>query len=396
MTAITFNSFLEDTCVLVAGAFLFVRGPMERLIAKGSWLGLLAGAFSASEAIFPGDRYPYAPHTLACAFATAIAGPGAGGIAGAVSILTSAVLLPRAITLVIAAQILLSVCAVGIVARLSQERWWCVPAFAISQVIGTKGAHFFLPNASPTLTSPTTMVANSFGLVLLLLVVRDARLRAESHRNLHEVDEARRIAAEAQLAIVRTRVQPHFLFNALNSIAALCMISPERAAEATANLGKLMRRSLEVDLAKGLSIREEMDIVANYIAVEKERFGSKLEVTYDIETFPEIEVPAFSIQILVENAVLHGLSTKVGAGKLRILARKSAGGATVAVIDDGVGIAYASRHRSTPHGLSILSDQLRSICGIGARLHVVRRDSGGTIAAFHVPEIKSPDRKRIR
>jgi hypothetical protein len=396
VAAITINSFIEDTSVLVAGAFLFVRGPMERLIKTGAWLGVLAGAFAASEAVFPGDRFPYAPHTLACAFATTIAGPIAGAISGGVAIIAAMALLPSGAANVITAQVLVTVACVSLVRNWSLTRWWSVPAAAFAQLCGIPLAHLVSNHPPATLVSPTTVPANAFGLVLLILVVRDARLRAESHQNLHDIDEARRIAAEAQLAIVRTRVQPHFLFNALNSIAALCTISPSRASEATIHLGKLMRRSLEVDLSKGLAIKEELETVRNYLAVEQERFGPKLAVSYDIEGAADIDVPAFSVQILVENAVLHGITPKASGGKLLVIARANRTGATVFVVDDGVGISVGAQNRGSPHGLTILKDQLHAICGPTARMHVVRRNGGGTIAAFHVPNFHPMARKGER
>ncbi len=395
MSAVSINSFIEDTSVLVAGAFLFVRGPMERITKNGIWLGALAGAFAASEAVFPGDRFPYAPHTLACAFATTVAGPHAGTIAAVVATVVAVGLLPLSAANLIVIQVLLAVLIVSIVRAWLPSRWWCIPAAAVAQLAGIALPSLFAHSPYTTLTSPSTVVANTFGLGLLMVVVRDARLRSDSHRHMHEVDEARRVAAEAQLAIVRTRVQPHFLFNALNSIASLCMISPERASEATVQLGKLMRRSLEFDLVNGLPLAVELETVQSYLSIEQERFGAKLLVEYDIDVSSTIEVPAFSVQILVENAVLHGITPKLSGGKILVTARKCRNGSSVSVADDGVGIVRDYEALSVPHGLTILRQQLFSICGPSARLHVINRPSGGTLAAFFIPSHNGKEQEGV-
>lgn len=385
MATVTINSFIEDTSVLVTSAFLFVRGPMERLLNSSAWVGVLAGGFAASEAAFPGDRYPYDPPVVACAFAVTFGGVRAGAITATMAVFAALALLPLRATNVIAVQVLVTLAVMVPLSRWLRSRWWSVGTSALAHACAIPLSKLATPAPPPLLVSPVSIPANAFGFVLLLLVVRDATLRAESFRHASEVLEAKRIAAEAQLAIVRTRVQPHFLFNALNSIAALCAISPKRASEATVNLGHLMRRALEIDLGKSIPLAEELAIVRSYLAVEQERFGPRLSVRYELGEIGDIEVPAFSVQILVENAVVHGVTPKVSGGQVCLILRRARSGATIYVVDDGVGIDHESELRASAHGLSILKQQLKAICGPAARLHVLQRRSGGTVAAFHVP-----------
>jgi LytS/YehU family sensor histidine kinase len=268
----------------------------------------------------------------------------------------------------------------------AKNKLWLIPASDVGQLAGVGIVALLNIDAPLDLTSPLTIVANSFGLVLLHVVVEDARLRAEAEHNRHEAGEARRIAAEARLAMLRSRVQPHFLFNALNSIAALCSISPERASRATVQLGSLMRRALEIDFGRVISLREEMITVNGYLQIEKERFGSKLKVKTFTEGCEDVGVPAFSVQILVENAVLHGISKRSRSGEILIVARPNPRGWTIAVVDDGAGVQPKGDTAQSSRGLGILSQQLRSMLGQSARLHVAPRATHGTIAAFQIPK----------
>ena len=382
---VTLNSFLEDTCVLVATAFVVVRGPFERLTQLPVWMGLLAGALGASEAFFPGARFPYGPHILAATFATAAGGPIAGAISALVILAVAWTILPLASDLAITVQVLTTIAMVAGMRKFLKGDLWAVGLCVAGQIIGIGVSHTLKSEAPESLTSFISVPANAFGLLLLGLVVHDARVRSDTVRVLHESIEARRVAAEAQLVMLRSRIQPHFLFNALNSIAALCTIAPKQASEATIQLGRLMRRSLEIDFGTGLTLGEELETVQAYLAIEQERFGNILRVSYDIDGAEKVIVPAFGVQILVENAVLHGITRRTGGGEVKIMARKNSRGWTIAVVDTGVGLSKPDWTRATPHGLGILRAQLRASHGHGGNLHLLARESGGALAAFCVP-----------
>jgi hypothetical protein len=385
MLGVTLNSFLEDTSVLVALAFVLVRGPLQRVAANPVGVGVLAGVLGLSEAIFPEARYPYAPHALACAFATALGGWRAGLVAAGVTVIAAAALLPGWEPVAILIQTLTTIDCLAAFGSYFRSRWWAAVPAAMGQTLGIEITDMLRAPLHQSLTSFVTVPANAFGFVLLMLVVRDANLRADAERRQHERDEARRLAAEAQLAMLRSRIQPHFLFNALNSIAALCTVAPKRASEATVELGQLMRRSLEIDFGQGLSLQQELQTVRSYLAIEQERFGAKLRVQLHTQGCESVIVPAFGVQILVENAILHGISRKSGAGEIAICARRKGGHCVVAVLDDGPGPGDSKWTRETPHGLGILSAQLRASFGSAGRLHLLGRRTGGTIAAFQVP-----------
>lgn len=381
LALVSVNSFIEDTSVVVAVAYLFVRGRFERLLANPMLSGSLFGVVAASEAVFPNARFPYASHTLACAFASAFVSWRAGAIAAAVSFLAFASLRSHSTALIEAFQVAVTVALVSQAFRFRRWRLLAVTIATIAaQSICTAAASAF-GTSSPSLESPWTIPANVFGVLLLALVLHDARVRSDVVRQKQEATESRRVAAEAEFVALRTRVQPHFLYNALTSIAALCDIEPRRARRAAIQLGSLMRKSLETDLGLPHSLAEELDLVRSYTDIESERFGPRIKVEVDANGCDGTEVPMFSVQILVENAILHGVSRIQRQGVVTVCARNCGKFTLIAVSDNGPGLPPGGWRQSTPHGLTILEAQLQAQ---GGDLKLLRRQSGGTLAVIKV------------
>jgi hypothetical protein len=384
LATVTVNSFLEDTSVLVATAFLLVRGPLERLLANPLWSGLTFGLLGASEAVLPNDRFPYATHTLVVAFASTFIGWRAGAIAALVAWLAFAIQMPTS-WLTVAVQLALCVAIPGLLPKPKQFK-------TIYDIVGISAAQTFAVFAAVQLSATQidsvsfwTIPANTFGAVLLALVVRDARLRSDAERHRQETIEAKRIAAEAQFGALRARVHPHFLFNALGAIAALCKIAPDRAAKAAISLGGLMRTSLEADFHDALPLAKEMETVRAYAQIECERFGSRLKLEYDVACCDDVAVPPFSVQILVENAILHGVSRAPQGGCVSVVARRSKKYTFIAVADDGVGLPAEGWRRASPHGLNLLEAQIFALSSQAGRLRILPRSSGGTLAVMRLP-----------
>ncbi len=370
--------------MIVAAAFLIVRGPLERLLGNQLLAGLAFGAIAASEAIFPNARFPYASHTLACGFITSAAGWRAGSASAVVAIFASLIFNPPQTATLFGFELALSVLAVSLFGLLAAGR----PMLSLLSIMVTQGLVITASTAfhsnQASLNSFWTIPANTFGAFLLGLVVRDARTRSDAIRHQREVAEARTLAIETELLMLRGRVHPHFLYNALTSIAALCDIAPKRASKAAINLGALMRQSLEQELPASRPLRLEMETVLTYAEIEMERFGSKLKLEVDTDGCEEIEIPPFAVQILVENAILHGVSPKALGGTVRITARVKSRYAIVGVSDDGVGIASKSWRTETRHGLNILSSLMASHKLPGGRLRLARRKQG-TLAVLRIP-----------
>jgi signal transduction histidine kinase len=414
----TLNAFIEDTCVLTVVAYLLARGGMldllfqPRLLRRQAlYLGLILGLIGLTETIFPGARYPYVTSTLIVTFAS-VTGGLQTGLAATCVIVGGSILLQPANAVMVGAitGISASIGALlgAIPGRLSGTRITPVQGLALGAVAQAAVVLFrylfahLLHVEFGVEHALVGIPANGFGLLLLLLVVRDARMHADSVRHREEVERAQALIAEAQLRALRARIRPHFLFNALTSIAALCSIAPDRAEEAIGRLSQQMRRALSSDPAAPLQLCEEIQQVRAYLEIEQLRLGDRLQVRWDIDpTCTALPVPAFSLQTLVENAVSHGIAPKLGQGVVKIVAHRADDYTLIVVSDSGVGLP--TQHRSDlteaagarEHGLQILAQQLTLLHGRKARLRLLSRPDHGVIAAFALPRRDDMGREMV-
>jgi two-component system sensor histidine kinase AlgZ len=138
----------------------------------------------------------------------------------------------------------------------------------------------------------------------------------------HALLTAESTARSAQLQALQYQLQPHFLFNTLNAISSLVVSDqPQRATEMLANLGVLLRSSLEAPEIHTLALSDELVMVEEYLAIERARFGSRLTVLFDID--PEVDaarVPRFLLQPLIENAVRYGIAARSSGGEIAVRA----------------------------------------------------------------------------
>ena len=197
--------------------------------------------------------------------------------------------------------------------------------------------------------------------------------------------EARQHAAEAQLAALEARVQPHFLFNALNSIAAMIPEDAQGAERMVERVSALMRSSLENDGPATASLADELRLVCDYLEIERVRFRDRLRYELRIETgAEEVSVPRLSVQTLVENAVKHAVARQRSGARIVISASVQGDRAVVSVSDDGPGFREREDERDRGHGLDLLRARLETIFGPRASLRIDSRD-GGTSAVIDVP-----------
>ena len=200
--------------------------------------------------------------------------------------------------------------------------------------------------------------------------------------------EARRIAAEAQLASIESRVQPHFLFNTLNSIAALVHEDPAGAERMTAQLASLMRSSLDSTARPLVPLDEELRVVAAYLDIERVRFGSRLRYTIDAgEEARTVRVPRLAVQTIVENSVKYAISPRREGGSIAVRAAANNGRVEIAVEDDGPGFDAATVPPG--HGLALVRERLAMTLGAGSSLTVDSRP-GRTAITLSVPANSEP------
>jgi two-component system, LytTR family, sensor histidine kinase AlgZ len=210
--------------------------------------------------------------------------------------------------------------------------------------------------------------------------------------------EARQLAAEAQLASLESRVNPHFLFNTLNSIAALTHTNPAGAEQMTGQLASLMRSSLDGASTPLVSVREELDLVRKYLDIERVRFGDRLRYTIDVdERAADSAIPRLSLQTLVENSVKYAVSAQREGASIAISAVAHDAFTRVEVQDDGPGFDPGSL--SNGHGLELLRARLTMTFERAARLDIQTRP-GSTRVAIVVPTSiairrREPDAARL-
>ena len=154
----------------------------------------------------------------------------------------------------------------------------------------------------------------------LLLAYEDSRQAQE------RALELRVLAREAELAAYKSQIDPHFLFNCLNSISSLCGSQPRAARQMAIRLGEFLRASLRLADRELITLAEEIDLAHGYLEIERTRFGDRLRIDSDIEEAAlDFPVPSLLLQPLIENAIKHGLSNLVEGGTLTLRARRRAG-----------------------------------------------------------------------
>lgn len=189
--------------------------------------------------------------------------------------------------------------------------------------------------------------------------------------------------AQSRLEALKMQLQPHFLFNSLNAIAALVHKNPDAADEMLTRLSELLRLTLETSGAQELPLRRELELVEKYLAIEHVRFGDRLK--YQVDVPPDTHaalVPTFLLQPLVENAVRHGLEPQSGAGLLTIRARREGGTLRLSVSDNGVGLKKDGARREGI-GLSNTRARLRELYDGAASLEL--RNADGVSVEITMP-----------
>jgi len=211
-----------------------------------------------------------------------------------------------------------------------------------------------------------------------------------------KLEEQERLLLEARLDALQSQINPHFLFNTLNSVSSLVRFDPDRARELIVKLSKILRRLLGKH-GEFVQLREEIEFLDDYLDIEVVRFGrDKLRIykNLDPETL-DVVIPAILLQPLVENSIKHGLSPKVDGGSITLRSRMQESKLIIQVEDDGVGMsappAVAAEHMSSGRGIGMMNvaERLHVLFGDEGRMTVQSRDGQGTLVMLELPVLHS-------
>jgi len=202
------------------------------------------------------------------------------------------------------------------------------------------------------------------------------------------LERMERSFSQARLNALRMQLDPHFLFNALNTISSQVERDPRLARSMIEHLGNLLRLSLEARDRQEVPLVEEMAFLDHYVAIQKIRFGASLRIETKID--PEVKyalVPCLVMQPLVENAIRHGISRRTSGGSVTVTAERVEERVEIRVVDDGVGLPVGwTLQDSSGLGLSVTKERIAGLHPDGgSRFAVMRRRGGGTEVAITLP-----------
>ena len=214
---------------------------------------------------------------------------------------------------------------------------------------------------------------------LIHTVIVGTRTMIRANRQEAEIEKS-------HTAVLRSQIQPHFLFNSLTAIAQLCDKDPALAKQATITFSEYYRGNLRaIDRAEPIPFAQELEHLNMYLFIEKLRFGSSLNVVFDVQT-TDFRIPALTIQPLVENAVKHGVGAKEEGGTVTLTVRELADSFTITVADDGAGFDPTTiDNRERQHiGLENVRNRLLLMCD--ATLHIKSSPGTGTAVTIALPK----------
>jgi two-component sensor histidine kinase len=195
----------------------------------------------------------------------------------------------------------------------------------------------------------------------------------------------------ARFAALQAQLNPHFLFNTLNTIAVLVRGNDRaRAVRIVEQLSDVLRRTLSRHRANEVRLGEELELVRQYLAIEQSRFSDRLQPVFEIDANAAMAaVPSFAVQHLVENAIRHGIARHPDAERVTVRARRVLDQLEVSVADDGAGVDEGAAW-PRGHGLDNTRERLRSLYADRASLTVAALPTRGTIATLRVPYREMP------
>ena len=206
-------------------------------------------------------------------------------------------------------------------------------------------------------------------------------------RNEVKLEEQERLLIQARLDALASQINPHFLFNTLNSVSTLIRVNPEQARTMVMRLSRIMRGRLR-NQEHFTALREELAFIEDYLSIELVRFGDKLRVVREIDPATlDMLVPSMLLQPLIENSIKHGISGKVDGGTVTIRTAHTNGRLSIEVEDDGLGIAEAELAGISGKGIGVsnVKERLKVLYNQDYRMLIDSQPGRGTRVEIEVP-----------
>jgi two-component system LytT family sensor kinase len=264
-----------------------------------------------------------------------------------------------------------------------------------NSVFSLESPYLWLPDAGGNLNA--YLVESAIYLTVILVVGTELKI-FNSVRIQIKLEEQERLLLQARMTALQNQINPHFLFNTLNSISSLVRFDPDTAREMILKLATILRRLLH-STDSFVALREEVEFIDNYLDIEVVRFGrDKLNVIKDLDPASlEAMVPSMLLQPLVENCIKHGLAPKVEGGSITLRSRVIKSRLVVEVEDDGIGMG-AAQLLEQPDGLggggigmANVAERLKVLYGDAAKMIIENREGGGTLIRLRLPILPNPE-----
>jgi sensor histidine kinase YesM len=230
--------------------------------------------------------------------------------------------------------------------------------------------------------------------IAIALIIHLTHQAVSFYRELREKDvleeKLKTLAAQAELKALRAQINPHFLFNSLNTVASLVNINPAKAEEAVERLADIFRYALSASDKEFVTLRDELDFIDSYLEIEKARFADRLRVSTDIPSkILDAPVPSLILQPLVENSVKHGFSESREL-KIEVMGYMDGDSVKVEIKDDGKGISEEIKRGiyTNGTGLKNVNERLQKVYGEGYGLEIQENKPKGTVATVIIPKEK--------
>lgn len=200
-----------------------------------------------------------------------------------------------------------------------------------------------------------------------------------------ELEEERltRSKMKAELDALQSKINPHFLFNTLNSIASLISENPQKAEATVEKLSELFRYTLQTSQKDSVKLSEELEIVRSYLEIEQVRLEDRLQfkIACDSSLAEELLLPGLIIQPLVANSIRHGIAPKVEGGRVAVDAKRVGNRCVISVSDNGIG--FQNMNNGTGHGLNSVQERLNLFYGGRAEFQILH--NGGAHVIISIP-----------